>query len=401
MGQGKKLSFLEFLRDIRRVITSPARRFALIKERGAAWGSIALLVGPAYFGFQYMGGIFFSRDPFPGYSLLPPLVVATGAVFLKLFCIHVVARMFRPRGSAEQGQGTFSGLMVVFGYTGVPGLLVLLLALILYLVVPQEMGYLMRNAKAVTLSVMVSLGIVFFIWNLILIVLALRTVYPIRDFKIVISFVLGSILMAVPAFATFWIVAPARVDLQYVQPILAKQFQRFVASDPTSTQSPSAKIDLHVDRLAYHLRAPKRSELVVFAPRLPQNRPSRRRASILFGSNSIFSWDEEGCVVGRIVGLPGDAVELVQGNLRINGENWDEPFLAPEYRSNASLPLKVLTSSEYLILPENRALLPGMQDELVMPKDRILGRLTLNRWPLGWWVLNPGAFLDARPRQQK
>ena len=97
MGNGRKLSFLEFLSDIRLVVTSPARRFALIKERGAGWGSLVLLMVPIYFGFYYMGGVYFDRDPFPGYSFIPPLVAAAVAVFLKLFFIHVVARMFRPQ----------------------------------------------------------------------------------------------------------------------------------------------------------------------------------------------------------------------------------------------------------------------------------------------------------------
>ena len=112
MINGRKLSFLEFLSDIRLVLTSPARRFDLIKERGAAWGSLVLLVVPLYFGFSYMGGVYFDRDPFPGYSFIPPLVIAAVAVFLKLFFIHVVARMFRPQESPEQGRGTLSGLFV-------------------------------------------------------------------------------------------------------------------------------------------------------------------------------------------------------------------------------------------------------------------------------------------------
>jgi signal peptidase I len=399
MGNGEKLSLLEFLSDIRLVVTSPARRFALIRERGIGWGSLVLLIVPIYFGFHYMGGVYFERDPFPGYSFIPPLVAAAAAVFLKLFFIHSVARMFRPRGSEGQGQGSFSGLVVVFGYTGVPGFLVLLLALIIFMVVPQEIGYLMRNFKAVTLSIMVSLGIVFFVWNLILVVLALRTVYPIRDLKIVISFMLGSALTTVPAFATFWIVAPARIDLQYMQPILAQKILRFIASDPTSTLSPNTKVEVHVDRLAYQLRSPKRFELVTFSPKLPQDQPSQRRGSIIFGSGSIFSWNEEGCLVGRIVGLPGDAVEIVGGELRINGQGWDEPYITPEYRSSTSLPLKTLGPSEYLILPENRQLMAGMKDELTVPRDRILGRQIISRWPLGWWGLNPAVFLQAQPER--
>jgi len=398
MINGRKLSFLEFLSDIRLIITSPARRFDLIKERGAVWGSLILLVVPIYFGFSYMGGVYFDREPFPGYSFIPPLVTAAIAVYLKLFFIHIIARMFRPQESPEQGRGTLADLFVVFGYTGVPGLLMIILALIAFLLVPQEIAYLMRNFKAVTLSVMVSLGIVFFIWNLILVILALRAVYRIRDFKVVIPYLVGSLLVAVPAVASFLIVAPARVDLQYVQPIVAQRIVRILASDPSSTLSPNTKVEIHIDRLAYQLRSPKRFELVIISPKTQQVQRDRPRGSLVVGARSILSWDSENCLVGRVVGLPGDAVELAGGALRINGQEWEEPYVTAEHQSADSLPMRTLGPSEYLVLPENRQLIARIQDELVVPRDRILGRLPHNRWPLGWWSMNPATFLEARRR---
>jgi hypothetical protein len=398
MNTGSKLSFLEFLSDIRFVITSPARRFDVIKERGAAWGSLALLMVPAYCGFHYMGGVYFDRDPFPGYSFLPPLVAAAIAVFLKLLFIHVIARMFRPDESAVQGKGTLSGLCVVFGYTGVPGLLMILPALVVFLAIPEQLGYLMRNFKALTVSVMVSVGIVFFIWNLILVILALRAEYRIRSFKVVIPYLVGSALMAVPAAASFYIVAPAHVDLQYVQPVVAQKILRLLASDPTSALSPNTEVQVHIDRLAYQLRSPKRFELVIVSSRKTQDQPDRRRSGIVFGPRSAFSWSNGGCLVGRIVGIPGDTVEAAGGGLRINGQTWDEPYIAREYRSDVSLPMITLGPAEYLVLPENRRLVAGMKEDLTVPRDRILGRLPHNRWPLGWWSLNPAVFLEARPQ---
>jgi hypothetical protein len=400
MGDGEKLSFAEFLGDVQSVITSPARRFALIRERGAVWGSLALLLVPVYFGFYYMGGIYFDRDPFPGYSFFPPLAAAIAAVFLKLYFIHLFARMFRPRESAVPGRSGFSGIVVVYGYTDVPALVALLLALALFLLIPQEIGYLMRTFKAVTFSIMAAIGIVLFVWNLILKVLALRTVYAIRDFKIVIALLLGSVVMMLPASATLWIAAQAKVDFAYVQPILAPKILRLFASDPTSTMAPTTKYDVHIDRIAYRFRSPQRFELVAYLPKQPKSQESRHRGAIVVGVRSIFSWDEEGCVTGRIVGLPGDEVEVVGGVLRVNGQAWDERYLTPEYRSDISLPPRVLGPAEYYILPENRRLLNEMKDELVVSRDQIVGRQIISRWPLGWWGLNPAVFLQAVPVSQ-
>ena len=95
----------------------------------------------------------------------------------------------------------------------------------------------------------------------------------------------------------------------------------------------------------------------------------------------------EGCLVGRIVGLPGDAVEIVGGELRINGQAWDEPYIAAEYRSSASLPATTLGPSEYLVLPENRRLIAQMKDELVVPRDTDSGATASQ--PLAAWMVGP------------
>jgi hypothetical protein len=397
MGQSEKLSGGDFLRDIRLVVTSPARRFAVIRERGASWGSLLLLIVPVYFGLSYVGGIYFARDPFPGYSFIPPMIAAVAVIYLKLYLIHIFARILQGRGRTEPGQGAFSDLKVVFGYTGVPSILAILLASALFLWIPEEMGYAVRNFGAVSVSIMVALGIALFVWNVILVVLALRTVYPMRDLKLVAAFILGSVLMVVPAIGTIWIVAPAKVDVAYVQPIRSARVLRFLASEPTSTISSTSKISIHVDRLAYHLRAPERFEFAAFLRKHPKPKENDQRAAVTFGSQSGISWGGEDLVVGRIVGLPGDKVELVKGDLRINGQAWDERYLMPEYRSDATLPLKSLGPSEYLVLPENRYLIDALKNELVVDRDRISGREIISKWPLGWWSFRSTVFLQAQP----
>jgi len=405
MPHGEKLSFGEFLRDIQLVITSPARRLALIQERGAAWGSWVLLLAPAYLAFSYVGGLYFAHAPFPGYYFIPPLLAAIAATYLKIYSIHICAHLFQRRRPPESPRGTFSNLLVVFGYTGVPAILAICLATAVFLMIPQEIGRLLLQVKAIGISIMVAVAITLFIWNLILVVLALRTVYPIRDFQIVLAFIMGLALMTVPALGTFWIVTTPHVDIAYVEPILSARILRFFASDPTSSISPNTKIQIHVDVLAYRLRTPERFELVVFQGTQPKQPEKGSEIGLLVGSEtriraSIRSKDGI-LIVGRIVGLPVDTVELTEGNLWVNGQRWDERYLAPEYRSKVSLPAKSLAPSEYLILPENRNLIPEMKDELVVSREQIVGRQMVNKWPLGWWLFRPTVFLPAQPVLQK
>jgi signal peptidase I len=397
MDLSKGLSLGEFFRDIRYVITAPARRFAVIHERGAALGSLILLIVPVYLGFYYAGGIYFHRDPFPGYSLIPPFFVALVAIFLKLYLIHLMARLLMKTNASPERRGSFSGLVVVFGYTSVPVILALLLAMALFLLIPQEMGYLMQNFKSIGVSIMVGISISLFVWNLILVVLALRTVYVLRDLKIVAAFILGSVLMILPAAATLWIMIPIKVDFIYEQPIVAGRIVRFLAADPTSSVSATTKIAVHVDRLAYRLRDPERGELVVYQRAHPAASEAPRTGGLIIGPQSIFRWGGGDYIVGRVIGLPGESVEFRDGVPFINAVAWEEPYIAPEFRSDFSLPLQTLGPTQYLILPENRNLVEDLIRELTVDRSQIAGRQIVARWPLGWWSLSRSAFLDPHP----
>jgi hypothetical protein len=400
MRHRERLSFREFLKDIRLVAVSPARRFALIEERGASWGSMALLVIPFYFAFSFTGGIYFNREPFPGYSFLLPLVVAVLAVYLKLYLIHICSRLFQSRLPQGAWSGTFADLKVVFGYTGIPALLAVLLGSAVFLLIPQEIGRLMFGLRAVGISIMIALAIALFIWNLILVVLALRTVYAMRDIRIVAAFILGSALMLIPALAGSWIISTPRVDFAYLRPVYAGRILRFFASDPASDISKSTRFERHVDLLAYRLRNPELFELVVFSS-YQKARQEKEGGTLVVGSSAGIQASRDKSegepVIGRIVGLPGDSVELATGSLRVNGVPWDERYLAPEYRSDITLPARTLGPSEYFILPENRNLINILKSEVVVQRDQIIGREILTKWPLGWWTFRPEVFLRPEP----
>src|SRR5512135_2288628 len=131
-----RLSAREFLGDIRLTVTSPASRFPVIQERGALWGSLLLLVGPAYFAFAWWGGILFDYDPFPGYSFIIPVFPAAAVTLLKGFGVHVVARLFEGSGRYTRGKGRLRNLLFVFGYAGIPEIIILTLWLLLVVLIP-------------------------------------------------------------------------------------------------------------------------------------------------------------------------------------------------------------------------------------------------------------------------
>lgn len=399
MNDGRKLGFAEFLGDIRGVIVSPARRFAVIDERGIARGSLALLLVPAYFGFAWAGGVYFDRDPFYGYSLIIPALPAAAATFLKLFLIHWTARLFEGRGRYSRGQGRFRRMITVFGYTSVPAIMALILGAALFFLSPAGIGALMRDFRPLFLSIMIAVGIALFIWNLILVILALRTVYAMRDLKIAASFFLGSILAAVPAMPVMSVVAEARVDADFLRPLLAERIVRFYAGDAEPSAGRRATIRIHIDKLAYRFKDPARFDLAAVDPSpayFTKTGPRGRR--VVLGSSSWFTFRREEQIVGRVAGLPGEEVELVAGRLRVNGNPVIEPYLQG-VTAAASFPRTELGPSEYLILPEDRTLLDVYPEEWVVPRGRIAGRVVRNRWPIGWLIYRPAAFPEAASPQ--
>ncbi len=400
MNDGRKLSFVEFLADLRGVIVSPGRRFPAIHERGALWGSLFLLVAPIYLPMSYLGGIYFTRDPFPGYSFIMPLVGAAVSTVVKLFGIHLVARLFEGRWHYRAGTGRFRDLFVVFGYAGLPSIMAFIAAIVIFIGLCDQVLALFRDFRPVTISILVALGIALFIWNLILSVLALRTVYSIRDYKIVISVLVGPVLVAIPLVAGSLIVTSAHIDSAMVTPILNKKVAVFVSSDPEAQDPGRNKISFHVDLLAYKVRAPRRFELVAFSPLRDEQASGSRKGGRVVMKSGIHQWfssELRDQLAGRIVGLPGDEVELRQGRLRINGQYWQENYIAPQYRCAADFPATRLEPSEYLVLPEDRNLVEKLRGQLIVDRSRITGRLIIVRWPIGWWLFRPTVFEPAVP----
>ena len=397
MGERRRLGFGEFLADMRGVLQSPARRFALILERGSVWGSLVLLIAPAYPALAWVGGIYFNRDPVPGYSFLVPAVVAALAGFLKLCCIHFPALLLQGRRGRPAAWESFRRLVAVFGYTLLPALIALGLATLGFLTLPSKVGALVRDFRALSLSLLVALSLALFVWSLILTVLALRAIYPMRDLKIVAAFLIGSVLPAVPLMGMSWIAAEVKVDLAYLQPIMSERILRFYTADADLHPSVAVDVRIHVDVLRYRLKAPERFELALFAPSAEHVEGLERRAGgrVTLGSRSWFSFHSEPQVLGRILGLPGEEAEVDGGRVKIDGHWLDEPYLTASEAASLSLAPRKLGQGQYLVLPDDRALATSLPEMWYVTGTGITGRAITNRWPLGWLIYRPAAFYRA------
>lgn len=87
--------------------------------------------------------------------------------------------------------------------------------------------------------------------------------------------------------------------------------------------------------------------------------------------------------VKRVVGLPGDTVEIKDGYLYVNGEKYDEDYLT--YRPNYTMSAYTVPEGEYFVLGDNRS--NSNDSHLIGPisRDMIIGHVRHVIWPLNSW----------------
>lgn len=115
-----------------------------------------------------------------------------------------------------------------------------------------------------------------------------------------------------------------------------------------------------VNKFIYRLRPIARGEVVVFwYPRDP---------SVSF--------------IKRVVGLPGDRVELRHGFLYVNGRRFLEGYLAPGFRDDGDQPPVEVRRGHYYVLGDHRSSSNDSRNWGEVPEKYIYGKAFFRFWPL-------------------
>lgn len=85
-------------------------------------------------------------------------------------------------------------------------------------------------------------------------------------------------------------------------------------------------------------------------------------------------------VIKRVIGEPGDTIEIASGVTYLNGEPLDEPYVEHPDRDNHA-PI-TLGEDEYYVMGDNRA--NSRDSRIVGPvtKDRFIAKARLRIWPI-------------------
>lgn len=122
---------------------------------------------------------------------------------------------------------------------------------------------------------------------------------------------------------------------------------------------------LIVNKLVYYLHPPQRGDVVVFHS--PEN------------PNKDF--------IKRVVGLPGEEVELVDGRVHVNGVPLHETYLHdPTQRSWGP---EVVGEFEYFVLGDNRSNSSDSRSWGMLDGNSIIGKAWFSYWPPRTWGLVP------------
>jgi signal peptidase I len=115
-----------------------------------------------------------------------------------------------------------------------------------------------------------------------------------------------------------------------------------------------------------------------------QQKPPRRGDIIVYSRPKPHLKHE----LKRVIGLPGERIDLEGGVLTVDGKWVKEPYLGNLPSTIGLDPIRwTLTEEEYVVLGDNRAQSTDSRKYGPVKYDQIIGHLRFRYWPLGQWHL--------------
>ncbi|HML15704.1 MAG TPA: signal peptidase I [Bryobacteraceae bacterium] len=95
-----------------------------------------------------------------------------------------------------------------------------------------------------------------------------------------------------------------------------------------------------------------------------------------------FPGDPTKSYIKRVIGVPGDTVEVNDGAVSVNGKALAESYVPQEYRDHVSMPLRVVPPEQYFVLGDNRSSSNDSRSWGMVPRSYIYGEAVFVYWPL-------------------
>ena len=148
--------------------------------------------------------------------------------------------------------------------------------------------------------------------------------------------------IAIAIFIVIFVIQPVKVEGTSMQPQLSDQDRIFV------------------NRFIYRFSEINRGDIVVF----------------------WYPRDRSKSFIKRVIGIPGDTVEIRKGFVYINGEPMNEPYLNPEFRDFQSFDKVVVPREKYFVLGDHRNSSNDSRRWGFVEKSLIYGKAIFSYWPV-------------------
>jgi signal peptidase I len=168
----------------------------------------------------------------------------------------------------------------------------------------------------------------------------------------------------------FELIQVAAVSLAIIIPVRYFLIQPFYVKGASMEPSFYDHEYLIIDELSYRFHDPERGDIVVF--RYPP--------------------DPKQYFIKRVVGLPGETVEVNEEGVKVyndehpNGFLLDESvYLDEEYKPSSAKKMLTLKTDEYFVMGDNRASSLDSRFFGAVTRSDIVGRVWLRGWPFDRW----------------
>ena len=150
--------------------------------------------------------------------------------------------------------------------------------------------------------------------------------------------------------------------------VLAFGIRSFVAEAryiPSGSMLPTLQINdrLIIDKISYNFRNPERGDIIVFSP-----------------TDALKAQNFKDAFIKRLIGLPGDKVEVKEGRVYVNDQPLKENYI--EDKPNYNFGPVTVPPNQYLVLGDNRNNSYDSHYWGFVPRDHIIGRAVVRFWPL-------------------
>jgi signal peptidase I len=142
----------------------------------------------------------------------------------------------------------------------------------------------------------------------------------------------------------------------FVRPFVLEAFRI-----PSESMVPTLEVGdrVFVNKFIYRFTEPERGDIVVF--------------------ESVNGGEED--LIKRVVGVPGDEVEVRSGTLLVNGEPQNEPYLNREIPDDSFFGPSRLSEGEVFVMGDNRANSADSRVFGPLPVENIEGEAFMRFWP--------------------